>query len=99
LAHAKKELKFFLVYLHGEQHQNTHEFCSTVLTHPEVINYINRNKLLFWACSINLPEGFRVSQALRENTYPFLALITLKDNRMTVVKKFEGRTTVERLLR
>ena len=31
-----------------------------------------------------------VSQALRENTYPFLALIVLRDNRMTVVARIEG---------
>jgi len=28
--------------------------------------------------------------ALRENTYPFLAVIVLKDNRMTVVARIEG---------
>lgn len=97
---AKKELKFLLVYLHGDHHQDTKEFCESVLAHPVVISYINRNNLLFWACSVNLPEGYRVSQALHENTYPFLALIALKDNnRMTVVRKYEGKTTVERLLR
>ena len=33
---------------------------------------------------------FAVSQALREHTYPFLAVIALKDNRMTVVARVEG---------
>lgn len=31
-----------------------------------------------------------VSQALRENTYPFLAMIVLKNSRMTVVARIEG---------
>ncbi len=31
-----------------------------------------------------------VSQALRENTYPFLALVVLRETRMTVVAKVEG---------
>ena len=31
-----------------------------------------------------------VSQALRENTYPFLALVVLRDNKMTVVARIEG---------
>lgn len=31
-----------------------------------------------------------VSQALKENTYPFLAVIVLRENRMTVVAKIEG---------
>ncbi len=33
---------------------------------------------------------FAVSQALRENTYPFLALVVLRDNKMTVVARIEG---------
>lgn len=33
---------------------------------------------------------FIVSQALRENTYPFLAVIVLRLNRMTVVARIEG---------
>jgi FAS-associated factor 2 len=99
LTEAKRELRFLLVYLHNELHQNTFNFCQTVLIHKEVVNYISRNNIICWACSIDSPEGYRVSQALRENTYPFLALIVLKDNHMTVVRKFEGQTTVERLLR
>lgn len=31
-----------------------------------------------------------MSQALKENTYPFLAVIVLRENRMTVVAKIEG---------
>uniref|UniRef100_A0A286XFH2 Fas associated factor family member 2 n=1 Tax=Cavia porcellus TaxID=10141 RepID=A0A286XFH2_CAVPO len=59
---AKRELRFLLVYLHGDDHQDSDEFC--------------RNTLF--------------SQALRENTYPFLAMIMLKDRRMTVVGRLEG---------
>ena len=33
-----------------------------------------------------------VSRALREATYPFLALICLHDNRMTVVGRMEGKS-------
>ena len=31
-----------------------------------------------------------VSQALKENTYPFLGLIVLRENRMTAVARIEG---------
>jgi FAS-associated factor 2 len=98
LAEAKKDLNFLVVYLHSDHHQDTDEFCSKVLTHQEISSYVTRNNLTFWACSVNYPEGHRASQALREHTYPFLALIGLKENRMTVVRRFEGKTTVERLL-
>ncbi|KAI3351253.1 hypothetical protein L3Q82_005805 [Scortum barcoo] len=75
---AKRELRYLLVYLHGEDHQDTDEFCRSTLCTEEVITFLN-TRMLFWACSTSKPEGYRVSQALRENTYPFLAMIMLKD--------------------
>ncbi|GFT68579.1 FAS-associated factor 2 [Nephila pilipes] len=95
---AKQDLKFLLVYLHGDDHQDTDEFCRTVLRNSEVVNFINAS-FLFWACSVNSPEGYRVSQALRENTYPFLAVIVLRDNQMTVVARLEGPTDPDVLIR
>ncbi|XP_035223428.1 FAS-associated factor 2-like isoform X2 [Stegodyphus dumicola] len=95
---AKQDLKFLLVYLHGDDHQDTDEFCRTVLCNPEVVNFVN-SSFLFWACSVNTSEGYRVSQALRENTYPFLAVIVLRENRMTVVARLEGPTEPELLIR
>ena len=32
-----------------------------------------------------------VSRAVRESTYPFLAVISLRDNRMTIVWRIEGK--------
>lgn len=90
LAEAKKDLKFLLVYLHSPSHQDTPDFCKNILIHPEVVSYITRNNLLFWSSSIESAEGHRASLALREHSYPFLALIVLKDNRMVVVRRWEG---------
>nr|CAD7426099.1 unnamed protein product [Timema monikensis] len=94
---AKQELRFLLVYLHCEDHQDTERFCRFTLPSPEVIAYINAN-MLFWACSVTSSEGYRVSQALRENGYPFLALIVLRENRMTVVGRLEGPVESDELL-
>ena len=44
-------------------------------------------------------EGYRVSQALRESTYPFLAVVVLRQNRMMIVGRFEGFISAEDLLR
>ncbi|KAH6929335.1 hypothetical protein HPB50_026817 [Hyalomma asiaticum] len=60
-----------------------------VLSYQPLVDFINGH-MLFWACSVNYAEGYRVSQALRENTYPFLAMIVLRDHRMTVVGRLEG---------
>uniref|UniRef100_A0A8C6PE93 Fas associated factor family member 2 n=1 Tax=Nothobranchius furzeri TaxID=105023 RepID=A0A8C6PE93_NOTFU len=94
---AKRELRYLLVYLHGDDHQDTDEFCRSTLCTEEVITFLN-TRMLFWACSTSKPEGYRVSQALRENTYPFLAMIMLKDRKMTVVGRLEGLIQPEELI-
>lgn len=94
---AKQELRFLLVYLHGDDHQDSDEFCRNTLSSAEVIQFVN-SRMLFWACSTSKPEGYRVSHALRGNTYPFLAMIMLKDRRMTVVGRLEGVLQPEDLI-
>lgn len=95
---AKQELRFLLIYLHSENNTDSVNFCREVLSDPDVVAYVNQN-LLFWACSVNTGEGYRVSQALRESTYPFLALIVLREGRMTVVARMEGAVDSAELLR
>ena len=97
LEEAKKELKFLLVYLHSEDHQDTDAFCSNTLCNQQFVTYIS-DTMLFWGCSIKSPEGYRVSEALRESTYPFLAVIVLRQNRMVVVGRQEGRIDAEELV-
>lgn len=100
LNEAKVNLKFLLVYLHCKSHQDTDSFCTKTLIHPEVISYLNcNNSIIFWSINIESNEGARVSSIVSEYSYPFLALICLRDNRMTIVRKFEGFLSVEALLR
>ncbi len=47
---------------------------------------------------MNSEEGVRVSYILRENTYPFLALIVLKQSRMVVCERVEGTVGKEELI-
>ena len=59
-------------------------FCEETLSDRRVIELVNDN-CLFWGCGVDSAEGYRVSQSLRENTYPFLAVIVQREYRMTVV--------------
>jgi len=61
-------------------------FFRDTLSDDDVVRYVNTH-MLFWACSVSTSEGYRVVQSLRANTYPFLALIVLRDSRMTVVAR------------
>ncbi|KAL0275366.1 UNVERIFIED_CONTAM: hypothetical protein PYX00_003230 [Menopon gallinae] len=84
---AKQELRFLLIYLHCESNTDSVNFCRDILSNPDVVSYINQH-MLFWACSVNTGEGYKVSQTLRESNYP-VAVIVLREGRMTVVARME----------
>lgn len=71
-------------------------FRST-LASAEVIRYINTHTL-FWSCNTRSGEGYKVSEALKAGTYPFLALIVLRDNKMTIVGRMEGHPSPSELM-
>ncbi|XP_067623437.1 FAS-associated factor 2 [Eurosta solidaginis] len=97
---AKQELRFLLIYLHKDPTNNpdVDSLCNITLANQTVIDYINRN-MLFWGCDISSPEGYRVSHSLNIHVYPTLVLITLRNNRMVVVGRFEGDCMPEELIR
>jgi len=64
-----------------------HILFRNTLCDPEVIRYIN-TRTLFWACNVKSGEGYKVAEALKSGSYPFLALIVLKDSRMTIVGRY-----------
>ena len=97
LEEAKRDLRFLLVYLHCEDHQDTDTFCREVLSSQTVRQQVEDLNILFWSCSVRKAEGYKVSQALRENSYPFLALIVLRQHRMVVVARQEGLVQADQL--
>jgi len=93
LSDAKQELTFLIVYLHSDNNSDCDLFCRTTLANPNVIDLINARSL-FWICSVETAEGYRVSRALQRRTavatFPFLAVIVYRESRMSVVARFEG---------
>ena len=61
----------------------------TTLADPDVIEFINTHAL-FWGCSIDTSEGWRVAQSVNGRRYPLLCVVCVRDHRMTVVAKSEG---------
>ncbi|XP_059616504.1 FAS-associated factor 2 [Phlebotomus argentipes] len=95
---AKRELKFLLVYLHSEGKSDADSFCRNALSDAQVVAYINRN-MLFWACDIAAPEGYRVSHSINARTYPILVVVGMRWNKMIIMGRMEGDCTAEELLR
>ncbi|KAF7726321.1 hypothetical protein EC973_008901 [Apophysomyces ossiformis] len=108
LEKAKKELKFLLVVLQSDEHDDTEAFCRNILTSTDLIDFTNRNQMLIWAGNVREAEAFQVSSTLQATAYPFLAIITLQlpngniassGPKMTVVDRIEGLTTSESIIR
>lgn len=59
------------------------------MSQPQVITYINTN-FLYWACNSKSGEGYKVCQLFRPGHFPYMAVVVLKDNRMTIVSRMEG---------
>ncbi|XP_017890444.1 FAS-associated factor 2 [Ceratina calcarata] len=97
LSDAKQELRFLLVYLHKDEAQNIDQWCRTTLGNLEVVRYIN-TRTLFWACNVQSGEGYKVAEDLKSGSYPFLAIIVLKDNKMTIVGRLEGTPSPTELM-
>ncbi|XP_013148085.1 PREDICTED: FAS-associated factor 2 [Papilio polytes] len=94
---AKNELRFLIVYLHSESASETQNFCRSTLGDPEVIQYINTHAL-FWGCSVERSEGWRVAQSVGGRRYPLLCVVCLREHRMTVVARSEGACSPLQLL-
>ncbi|CAH8450808.1 unnamed protein product [Schistosoma bovis] len=96
---AKQSLRFLIVYLHGDSHEDTHRFCKDILQSEDVLRFLrNSNELLFWGCNIESPEGYRVSRTLREHTYPFIGVIGLTNIPISESGVYSGSSTRMALL-
>ncbi|KAG0169788.1 hypothetical protein DFQ28_002643 [Apophysomyces sp. BC1034] len=99
---AKKELRFLLVVLQSDEHDDTDEFCRDTLTSTELIAFLHRHQILVWAGNVREAEAFQVSSTLQATAYPFLAIIALQvpsgtatpsTPKMSVVDRIEGLTS------
>lgn len=99
LAQARKDLQFLLVYVHSPGHQDAAWFCKEVMASREFIGFVASNMILCFGVSVKTEEGVKVSYVLRENTYPFLALVVVKRSRLVVCERIEGVLPLPELIR
>jgi len=98
---AKKELRFLLVVLQSDEHDDTSTFNRHTLTTPEVVSLLKAHNIILWGGSVQESEGFQVATALGCTKFPFAALITHAPNTppgassqgMSVVARVAGVVT------
>ncbi|EFO16453.2 UBX domain-containing protein [Loa loa] len=94
----KNSLRFMIVYLHNPSHESCERFVRETLLSYQMKHFLDRNEILLWGVSVRSQEGYKVSMALRENTYPFLGLLCMRETRMVVVLRLEGEYELEPML-
>ncbi|KAG1083474.1 hypothetical protein G6F42_022202 [Rhizopus arrhizus] len=101
LEKARKDLKFMLVLLHSDDHDDTDAFCRNTLTSDRLVNFVRDKNILVWAGNVRETEAHKVSYTLQASTYPFMALIALQGSstpKMTVIERIEGTCHPEELI-
>ncbi|KAI9320646.1 thioredoxin-like protein [Dichotomocladium elegans] len=103
---ARRELRYLLVVIQSNEHDDTEAFCRETLSSEELINYIRQNNILVWGGNVHESEGFQVSSTLQATMYPFMAIIALQASspssasvKMAVVDRIEGRATAPGVIR
>ncbi|KAL7267872.1 UBX domain-containing protein 10 [Rhizina undulata] len=72
---SKSSLRYLLVVLQSEDHDDTATFNKQTLSHASVSEFIKEKDIILWAGSVQDSEAYQVSTALGCTGFPFLALI------------------------
>lgn len=95
---SRSELKFLVVYLHSPSHQDTDSFCRNVISSDIFIKFLKDNDILLWGASVKTQEGYKVAMALRENVFPYLGVIAMKEQKMVLVQRITGISDVSTII-
>lgn len=93
---AKSSLRFLLVVLQSDEHDDTAAFNSSILTHPDVVAFIRTHNMLVWGGTVADSEAYQVSAALGCTRFPFSALIAHTPN-ATERQASQGMAVVARV--
>lgn len=97
ISHAKRHLRFLLVFLHNEDNPTSVQFANNVIC-TSLLKSVVEDNLLFWSCSVKKREGECVAESLNKAKAPFLALLCFKEGQMKMVYKHHGFATVEQII-
>lgn len=56
---AKKELKFLVILLQSDEHDDTSKFNKEVLSTPEVVEFLKQNEIIVWGGNVRESEAYQ----------------------------------------
>lgn len=95
---AIQRLQCVLLVLVSIDHPNTAEFCKTVLTNNELIEFVREKNVLVWAGSVDEKEAFKVANSISASMYPCIAFLSPRQRKLVVMNKYEGLISPEKLI-
>lgn len=93
---AKRDLKFLMVILLSQEHDDTQSFVRETLLSPEVVAFIKEksNSIILWGGNVVDSEAYQVAAEYTCTKFPFTALVCLTpkegSTRMGIVKRLVG---------
>ncbi|KAK9242766.1 hypothetical protein V1506DRAFT_464189 [Lipomyces tetrasporus] len=75
LDQARRELRFLIVLLQSDEHDDTAKFNKEVLANPDVAKFLKEHDIILWGGNVRESEAYQVANALSCTLYPFLGVI------------------------
>eukprot|EP00210_Caulerpa_lentillifera_P000826 g799.t1 len=94
---AENQSKFLFAYLHSPEHEDSDEFCRSVLTSNEVIDFLNQH-FISWGGSIDRSPAFTLAANLRVTTFPCVCILSYTDSETTAITSIQGTVSGTQLL-
>ncbi|KAK9322166.1 hypothetical protein V1517DRAFT_143592 [Lipomyces orientalis] len=104
LDQAKRELRFLIVLLQSDEHDDTAKFNTEVLANPDVAKFLKEHDIILWGGNVRESEAYQVANALSCTLYPFLGVIahtpasTSHPSAMSIHARLQGFMTSSALL-
>lgn len=98
LEKASSEMRYLLVYLQSDDHDDTIEYNRSVLCSAAFANLLKRRQFVIWGGNVRNTEAFQVFQVLQGSTFPYLALIYPDGSQLKLADKFLGFKSAEEIV-
>ena len=56
---AKREFQFMIAYIHSSEHDDTPQFCRSIINQGEFSRFLKDNRIVFWGGDICHPEAYQ----------------------------------------
>lgn len=103
---AKNDVRFLLVVLTSDEHEDTTTFFRRTLANPELATFLNTENFVLWGGRVDDSEGYQVSKALEVTLLPVSLLISVTppntrssvSGGMSVIARLQGDLAPESYL-